>query len=203
MKGRRAQTVLDFWFGRGPPTPAELTEREKLWFGATLNTRLRTRQDRGIVLAFGKLIKAAADGDLDHWAGSPNRLLALILLLDQFPRNAFRGRARAFARDHRAQALTLDGLTTGADAALLPFQRLFFYMPLQHAESAEIQEESVTAFRRLAADAPPEHQEFFAKALASAEQHRDVIRQFGRFPQRNAALGRSNTAEEAAYIKKA
>lgn len=203
MKGRRAQAVLDYWFGPDPLTDHELPTREKLWFGAALNARARTRQDRAVVLAFSRLIKSAAEGELDHWSSSPHRLLALILLLDQFPRNAFRGRARAFARDHKAQVLALDGLATGADAALSPIQRLFFYMPLMHAESPELQEESVTAFRRLARDGAPEHGEFFARALSLAEQHREVIRQFGRFPQRNGALHRTSTPEELAYIKKA
>lgn len=202
MNGRRAQAVLDFWFGPDPLSDHQLPEREKLWFGAALKARERTRQDRAVVLAFSPLIKAAADGELDHWSSSPNRLLALILLLDQFPRNAFRGRARAFARDHKAQVLTLDGLATGADAALSPIQRLFFYMPLMHAESAELQEESLSAFRRLARDGAGQG-EFFTRALALAEQHREVIRQFGRFPQRNAALERKSTPEELAYIKKA
>ncbi len=199
----RAQDVLDFWFGPDPLAPKHLPHRLVLWFGDGLDARDRIHQDRALVLAFGPLIRAAAEGELDHWGDSPRRLLALLLLLDQFPRHAFRGRARAFAHDHRAMALVLDGLATGADAALAPVERLFFYLPLQHAESADVQEESVGAYRRLAADAGDAGKGLFTRALESAEAHREVIGRFGRFPQRNAALGRTDTEEESVYIKKA
>jgi uncharacterized protein (DUF924 family) len=126
--------------------------------------------------------------------------LSLILLLDQFPRNIFRGTARAFAYDSRALALTLSGMQSGADAALDAAERIFFYMPLQHAESREVQDESVAACRRLLAEAPAELRPSFAAVLEYAEHHRSVIERFGRFPHRNRVLGRESTPAEEAWL---
>lgn len=199
--GRRAQEVLDYWFGTARLDAAGLTGRMRQWFGRGASADDRAAQDADIVTRFGPLIESAARGELDEWCGSPRRMLALILLLDQFPRHAYRGRAQAFAQDHKAVVLTLDGLATGADGTLSPAERLFFYLPLQHAESMEIQEESITAYRRLVADAPPEQRDFFRNCLDFAEQHRQVVRQFGRFPHRNAALGRTSTPEELQFME--
>ena len=142
----------------------------------------------------------AARGDFDVWESSPRRRLALILLLDQFPRGIYRDSAQAYAQDRRALALAVSGTQLGADAALDPVERIFFYMPMQHAESRELQEESVSSFRRLAAEGPTELAGVFALAAQHAEQHRGIIERFGRFPQRNAALGRISTTEEAAWL---
>ena len=177
-----AKEVREFWFAQDPDQ----------WFGPVLDDEIRTR--------FGALTERAADGLLDHWADSPRRRLSLIILLDQFPRNLYRGSPKAFAQDTRALALTLTGMQCGADAALEPVERLFFLMPLQHAESIQAQEESVAAYRRLLEDAPPDETDLFRQALESAEAHRAVIERFGRFPHRNAALGRESTPEEAAFI---
>ncbi len=201
MSGRRAQEVLDYWFGPDPLSPAQLPHRLQLWFSTDAPDDVRDDRDAEVASRFGPMMESAAQGELDHWSGSPNRMLALILLLDQFPRHAFRGRALAYARDHQAMALSLDGLATGADAALPLAGRLFFYLPLQHAESAEIQEESVTAFRRLAADAPAAQRPFFDSCLEFAEQHRRIVQRFGRFPHRNAVLGRRSTAEELEFLR--
>lgn len=200
MTERRAQEVLDYWFGPDPLAPSRLPERLQMWFGGDAPPAVRAAHDATLVRRFGPLMEAAALGDLDAWRGSPRRLLALILLLDQFPRHAWRGRALAYSRDLKAAALALEGLATGADAALAPVERLFFYLPLQHAESPEIQDESVQAFRRLVADAPEEHRAFFASCQAFAETHRDIVRRFGRFPHRNAALGRHSTPEEERFL---
>jgi uncharacterized protein (DUF924 family) len=200
VKELRAQEVLDFWFGQNPLAPAHLPDRLHLWFGAEDPPEVVAARDATIAQRFGALMDAAAFGELDSWAASPHRLLALILLLDQFPRHAYRGRGRAFAQDYKAMALTLDGLQTGADAALPPIQRLFFYLPLQHAESSAMQDESLAAYRRLAIDAPAEHRELFAGSLRFAEQHQRVIERFGRFPHRNTALSRRSTPEELEYL---
>jgi uncharacterized protein (DUF924 family) len=149
---------------------------------------------------FGGLVERAARGKLAGWADGPRRRLSLILLLDQFPRNMFRGTARAFATDPQALALTLSGMQSAADAALEIVERIFFYMPLQHAESREVQEESVAAYRRLLSEASPELHEHFASALRSAENHRSIIERFGRFPYRNRALGRSSTPQERDWL---
>jgi uncharacterized protein (DUF924 family) len=200
VKEQRAQEVLDFWFGPDPLAAVNLPARLQLWFGNEDDPDLIAERDAAIASRFGNLIEAAAAGGLDHWSGSPHRLLALILLLDQFPRHAYRGRALAFSRDRKAMMLVLDGMQTGADAALSPVQRLFFYLPLQHAESPEIQEESMAAYRRLAMDAPKAQRPLFENVLQFADEHRQVIQRFGRFPHRNGALSRRNTPEEEQYL---
>jgi uncharacterized protein (DUF924 family) len=196
----RAQEVLDFWFGPSPLSPQQQPQRLRLWFGGEDPPELVAVRDEVITRRFGDLADLAARGELDGWQASPRRMLALILLLDQFPRQIFRGKSRAFAQDSRAMAFSLDGLHSGADAALAPVERLFFYMPLQHSESRAVQEESIAAFTRLASDAPAEHREFFDGCLQFAEQHRTVIERFGRFPHRNAALGRRSTTDELNYL---
>jgi len=197
----RAQDVLDFWFGPDPLGAEHLPQRLRLWFGGEDPPEVIALRDETIATRFGEYIDAAARGELDHWAGSPHRLLALILLLDQFPRNVFRGKARAFAQDVKAASLCLTGLQTGADAALSPAERLFFYLPLQHAEDPALQDESIAAYRRLAAESTPEHQGLFDNVLDFARQHRDVIARHGRFPHRNAVLGRRSTVAELAYLR--
>jgi uncharacterized protein (DUF924 family) len=196
----RAQEVLDFWFGPDPLSPAHFSERLHLWFGGDDPPEVIAERDALVTSRFKPLMDEAASGALDHWAGSPHRLLALVLLLDQFPRHVYRGRARAYAQDSRALAFTLHALTTGADATLSPAGRLFLYLPLQHAESAAMQEESISAYRRLLADAPEQHKKLFQSVLDFALQHRDVVARFGRFPHRNAALSRRSTPEEAEFL---
>ena len=130
MSERRAQEVLDYWFGTDPLAPSHFNSRLQLWFGAQGPADIRDAQDAELAQRFTPLMEAAALGELDRWAGSPRRLLALILLLDQFPRQVCRGRALAYSRDRQAMAFALDGIATGADAALAPVERLFFYLPL-------------------------------------------------------------------------
>jgi uncharacterized protein (DUF924 family) len=199
VAGQRAQEVLD-WFGTDPFAPAELPRRLALWFGTGCSERQRLHQGRELVLRFSPLLRDAAAGQLDTWSTSPHRLLALILLLAPFRRLAFLNRAPAYSQDARAQALALDGLAISADAALPAIGRLFFYLPLRQAESLELQEESLAAHRRLVSDAPALEREFFQGCLHEAEVARDLIRRFGRFPQRNAILQRSSSAEEQEYL---
>jgi len=196
----RAREIHDYWFGRPPLTPEALEERMRFWFGGGDPPEAVRARDEEIATRFGDLIERALRGELDAWAGGPHRLLSLILLLDQFPRNAWRGTARAFAGDERALACALGGMQTGADAVLQPVERLFFYMPLQHAESRDVQDESVAAYRRLVLEAPPDQRGMLEGALQYAEQHREIVARFGRFPHRNAVLGRASTPEEEAYL---
>jgi len=197
--GQRSQDVLEFWFGASPLS--EIRERLLLWFGRDDESEaLQGLRDGVMANRFRPLVEAAAGGELNSWAGSPHRRLALILLLDQFPRQIYRGRSLAFAQDERALNLVLDGLQVGADAALAPVERLFFYMPLQHAESVPMQDESIAAYRRLLADAPPDHKDLFEDCLQFALQHQRVIQRFGRFPHRNLALGRRSSPGELAYL---
>ena len=197
---RRAHEVLEFWFGTRPYAPDAVNKRMRFWFGDATAPELQPQTDEALRLRFYALAGQAARGELDAWESSPRRRLALILLLDQFPRNLHRGEAAAFAQDRRALSLAVGGMQLGADAALDPVERIFFYMPLQHAESRDVQDESVAAFRRLAAEAPAELAGVFAGSADHAEQHRDLIARFGRFPARNAALGRESTAEELGWL---
>jgi uncharacterized protein (DUF924 family) len=206
-----ALRVREFWFGKSLTGPLQgqsdiaslaqaLSRRVDLWFGA--NAELLQQQDERIRTEFQIWVERAARGELAAWADSPRRRLSLIILLDQFPRQIYRGTALAFAYDGEALALTLSGMQSAADGALNIVERLFFYMPLQHAESTEVQDESVSAYRRLLAESPAEMRSTFEESLQYAQEHRELIRRFGRFPHRNQLLGRESTLEEADYLKK-
>jgi uncharacterized protein (DUF924 family) len=197
---RRAHEVLEFWFGTRPYAPAAVAQRMRRWFGDTTAPELQPQTDEHIRLQFGELTQQAAAGRLARWESSPRRRLALILLLDQFPRNLHRGSAAAYAQDRQALELALGGLQLGADAALDPVERIFFYMPLQHSESRDVQEESLAAFRRLAAEAPADMAATFATVSQYAQLHYDIVERFGRFPHRNGALGRASTPDELTWL---
>ncbi len=200
MSERRAQDVLQYWFGANPTAQDQLSARLRLWFGGDEPPEIRDLRDESIAERFGTLIERAAAGELDAWAASPHRLLALILLLDQFPRNVYRGTAQAFAQDAKALDLVRNGLQRGADATLQPIQRVFFYLPMEHAESADMQDESVAAFRRLLEEVPDEQHSLFQSCLQAAQDHQRIVARFGRFPHRNAALGRTSSEAEQAYL---
>jgi uncharacterized protein (DUF924 family) len=198
-----ARRVRDFWFGKLPLDRAALDERMAVWFAGEDATPLAQQQDAAIRSEFGARIEAALRGELASWADGPRRRLSLILLLDQFPRNIYRGRARAYAGDEQALALALSGMQSGADAALDPVERIFFYMPLQHAESVDVQDESLAAHRRLLREAPQALHGPFEAILKYADLHASIIRRFGRFPHRNRVLRRAATAEELDYLRSA
>jgi uncharacterized protein (DUF924 family) len=195
-----AQDVLFFWFGPRPYTAARIQQHARLWFGEPDAPEITPQTDDLIRERYANLTLAAERGELSAWESSPRRRLALILLLDQFPRNAHRGTAQAFAFDHVALPLALMGLQFGADAALHPVERVFFYAPLMHAESAEVQEESVAAYRRLRGEAPTELAEILERSLEFALLHQDIVHRFGRFPHRNQALGRASSEQETAWL---
>jgi uncharacterized protein (DUF924 family) len=195
-----AQDVLLFWFGPRPYAAPQVQQHTRLWFGEPGAPELTPQTDELIRERYGELTLAAEQGRLSHWESSPRRRLALILLFDQFSRNIYRGSARAYAQDLEALTLTVSGMQIGADATLDPVERLFFYMPLMHAESLDVQEESVAAFRRLMLEAPADLQRIFQASLDAAVEHRDIIARFGRFPHRNRALDRESTPEEIEWL---
>jgi uncharacterized protein (DUF924 family) len=195
-----ARSIREFWFGQAGHSAEALNQRMRFWFGGDA-TELRARRDATIRERFASLLERAAAGELAAWADGPRRRLSLIILLDQFPRQIYRGTARAFAYDAPALALTLSGMQSAADAALDVVERIFFYMPLQHAESREVQDESVAAYRRLLEEAPRPLRATFESAQRSAENHREIIERFGRFPGRNAALERASTPAETKWLK--
>jgi uncharacterized protein (DUF924 family) len=194
-----ANDILDYWFGQGPFDAARLTERSRFWFGGD-GPEAAAARDAEIRGKLEPLLLRAAAGELDSWAASPRRRLALILLFDQVPRNIYRRTPKAWAFDARALALSVEGLQLAADQALEPVERTFFYLPLEHAESMEAQDLSVAAFTRLAAEAPPELRGYLDFTRKYAQGHREVIAKFGRFPYRNAVLGRENTPAEKEWI---
>ncbi|MBV9343424.1 MAG: DUF924 domain-containing protein [Gammaproteobacteria bacterium] len=196
-----ARSIREFWFGPLPLTAAQLDKRMSFWFGAT-RSAVRAQRDATIRQRFGTLLQRAAGGELTAWADGPRRRLSLIILLDQFPRHIYRGTARAFLHDAQALQLTLSGMQSAGDAALDVVERIFFYMPLQHAENREVQDESVAAYRRLLTEAPQALHAVFAGALRSAENHRELIERFGRFPHRNPLLDRTSTREENEWLRR-
>jgi uncharacterized protein (DUF924 family) len=195
-----AQEVLLFWFGPRPYTRDSVQRHARLWFPDAAAPELTPQADELIRDRFSTTMQAAERGELAAWESTPRRRLALILLLDQFPRNIYRGSARAFTQDLQALSLAVSGMQFGADATLDPVERLFFYMPLMHAESLDVQDESVAAFRRLLDEAPAALHRIFDSNLKYALLHRDIITRFGRFPHRNQALGRGSTPEEVEWL---
>ena len=196
---QRPNDILEYWFGTGPWTRERLDERTKFWFGGD-GAEAQAARDADIRARLEPLLERAARGEFAGWAASPKRRLALILLFDQVPRNAYRGTAAAFAFDREALALSAEGLQLAADAALDPIERIFFYLPLEHAESLEAQDAAVAAFARLVAEAPEELRDYCAYTAQYAKKHRDIIEKFGRFPHRNAMLDRRSTPEEEAWL---
>jgi uncharacterized protein (DUF924 family) len=192
--------VLAFWFGPKPHTAAQVAQRSQIWFSDPSAPELTAHTDEIITERFGGLLEVAERGGLKEWESSPRRRLALIVVLDQFSRNIHRGTAAAFAQDHRALSLAVSGMQIGADGALEPLERLFFYLPLVHAESLDVQEEAVAAVRRLIDEAPDPQRSLFERAHEAATQHRDLIARFGRFPHRNRILGRVTSAAESEWL---
>jgi len=188
------EDVLAFWFADATTGPEALQQRNRLWFqgGAPF--------DHECTKHFAASLAAAADGGLDHWTESPRGRLALILLLDQFSRNIYRGTAAAYQQDARALAACREGIELGHDRQLAPVERTFFYLPMEHAEDRKIQSLSVQQFEALAGEAPEELREQLQANAGYARGHRDIVEQFGRFPHRNLVLERANTADEDAYL---
>jgi len=174
--------ILDFWFDGDPSL------RRKHWFEQSTEFDAKCARFTGA-------IRHARSGRFHHWAFTPKGALALIVLLDQLSRNVFRGSAEAFAADAYAREIARGAIADRLDAVLSPVERMFVYLPFQHAENMEDQNESVRLFETL-------RDSCGADTVGHAYRHRDEIREFGRFPYRNAALGRTNTPEENAYLAK-
>ncbi|CAE6745335.1 hypothetical protein R69927_02889 [Paraburkholderia domus] len=183
-----ARAVLDSWFGA--PTTPTFGQARKLWFS-------RDRAfDAMLLERFGTLIDAAREGALDSWTETPLGALALVIVLDQFSRNCYRGTPRAFAADHKALRIAQQMIASGADL-LLPtvHHRAFAYLPFEHDETLASQHESLRLFKQLKAEPGG------ASYYSSAVRHARIIERFGRFPHRSAQLGRQSTAEETAFLK--
>jgi len=182
---RTAEGVLEFWFG----------ERARVrWFASepAFDDEIRSR--------FGAAVAAAARGDLDPWAATADGALALTIMLDQFPRNIYRGTPRAFECDDRALQVARGAIERHLDRAHPLDRRMFCYLPFQHSESLPAQQRSVELFSRWAAEHPADRRADADDQMMYALRHREIIERFGRFPHRNAVLGRTSTAAELAFL---
>ncbi|MGH6954453.1 MAG: DUF924 family protein [Alphaproteobacteria bacterium] len=179
--------VLEFWFG--PPGGNDGYEKRKIWFekDSAFDAEVRAR--------FLDAHEAAAAGAFDTLADEPRRALALVIALDQFPRNMFRGSPRAYATDGKALAAATAAIERGFDLGVHHVPRLFFYLPYEHSEDLAVQRRSLDLYQRLADD--PEHD----RSMYYARRHCEIIERFGRFPHRNAVLGRETTPAEAEFLK--
>lgn len=180
-----ARDVLDFWFD-----PAQQAH----WFEKSdaFDAQIRSR--------FGALHQRAIDGELDSWTLEPESWLALLIVLDQFSRNLYREDGRAYVADAKVRSMVLSGLARGDDKRLSSLQRVFAYIPLEHAEDLASQNHAVDLFAQLSEDVSVGERPAYLNYLDYARRHRDVIARFGRFPHRNQVMGRVSTAAELAYL---
>ncbi|MBV7512074.1 DUF924 family protein [Pseudomonas sp. PDM25] len=188
------QPLLEWWFGTFE-SPSEIAaDKGKLWFGK------RDSQDLEAQTRFGDWVEQALAGGLTEWAHRPEGWLALVLLLDQLPRMIFRDTPKSFSGDLRAQALVAQGIAADFDRQLQPIQRVFIYLVFEHCENLAVQNEAVSRFIELVEQQPEADRAVFADNLDYAERHQKIIARFGRFPHRNAVLGRESTAEEIEFL---
>ena len=177
--------ILDFWFA--PHGSAEHGKTRELWF------RKDASVDQAIRARFGAAVETALAGGFGEWT-SPRGALARVLLLDQFTRNIYRETPRSFSGDILALGISRAAVANGDDQSLIPVERWFLYMPFVHAEDPAAQQTSLDLFARLSAETG------LSEPMVWAERHAEVIRRFGRYPHRNAILGRESTAEEIEYL---
>lgn len=181
------QRVLDFWFGAAGEPDADLPR--KVWFEVDPAFDRRCREQ------FAQLHASARAHALDHWQANASGCLALVILLDQLSRNMFRGTPQAFAQDPQALAIAQHALTQGFDRQVPPLRRMFLYLPFEHSEDLAMQARSVELFETLRGDP------YLDRTIEFAHRHYEVIARFGRFPHRNAILGRTSSSEELEYLR--
>jgi uncharacterized protein (DUF924 family) len=189
------QRVLDFWFGELDGDGLADDAHRSMWFRKDEKLDQRLRDE------FSSVHRALASGGMADWLESPRGRLAAVIVLDQLSRNMFRDRAEMFAYDQKALELCKKALARGDAETLAVSERSFLYMPLMHSESLEDQELCVKMFSELRDQLEGRAQKQIAQNVDYAIRHRDIIARFGRFPHRNAILGRESTAEETAFLK--
>ncbi len=189
------EDILVFWFADAAWDPIKAEERHTFWFEANPTT------DAAIANQYAQAVYEAGAGHLVEWTSVPRSCLALIILLDQFPRNLYRGTASAFQHDFEALNLSARGL----DARFLPklsvVEKAFFLMPFEHSEDVTVQRRGVRLFEELTEQAPPEWKTCAQRFLDFARSHLAIIQRFGRFPHRYVLLGRESTQAELEYLK--
>jgi uncharacterized protein (DUF924 family) len=187
--------LLDYWFGNLGSADLPTSDRTNLWFGDNETVKAN------IIKSFTKEFDEASSGRLNNWATTPRGRLALIIMLDQFPRFVHRRSSLAFSCDEEAQRLCAEGLREKMDHSLTLIERVFFYMPLVHSENDANQEQSIRLYQELVSLSMAETTQIYQLFLAYAYAHFRVIKEFGRFPQRNKVLGRACTEAELAFLK--
>jgi uncharacterized protein (DUF924 family) len=192
------EEVLSYWFPEEDISDADqktFGRQMQWWFGGGPEV------DREISERFGKVLEQARRGELDSWAQTPRGRLALIVVLDQFSRNIYRGSPLSYAQDEKALELAVEGIDAGMDRELTPMERIFFWMPLGHSEDPALQERSVSHQEEEMAEASPHRKVEAEFGVSQARGARDVIARFGRHPHRNEILGRTSTPEELEYLR--
>ncbi len=191
----RSDDVLAFWFGAPGSAADEQLAKVRRWYAGG------EAMDRAIRDEFEHDVEQALLGALAGWAADPHGRVALVLLLDQFTRTLYRDTPRAFAGDPAAQALAVEAFDQGIDRELALDERNFLVMPFLHAEDLGLQERAIGLMDRIVADAPLELRTVYSMGIEQSRKYRDVIARFGRFPHRNAVLGRESTPEELEFLK--
>ena len=188
--------ICDYWLGTDPDHPSTGDDRRELWYrgGPAVDAEIEAR--------FGALVREALGEApwMDEWRKEASGQIALVILLDQFTRNLFRGTAQAWSGDPIAMRVAREAVGSGADRLLPIAARIFLYHPFHHSEVPAEQEEAVRLLTALSEEAGPSWAPYFERSLVSTRGHRDIVVRFGRFPHRNAALGRVNTPEETAFL---
>lgn len=188
------EVILEFWFGDAVTDPAKAAARERFWFGVSSETDAIIRE------RFLPAVEGAARDDLALWALEPRSALAEVILLDQFPRNVWRGTANAFAYDSKALDAARAAVAAGHLERMAPIEQAFLVLPFEHSEVIQDQRESVHLSAMIAAGASAEWRPLLERYLDFAVKHLEIIERFGRFPHRNRVLGRAATREEIVYL---
>ena len=191
------EEVLSYWFPEGidDADPQTLRRQMQRWMAGGPEV------DREITQRFGEVLEQARRGELDHWAQTARGRLALIVVLDQFSRNVYRGSPLSYSQDEKALRLAVEGIELGMDRKLSSAERFFFWLPLGHSEDLALQERSVSHAEEEAAKVPSHRKAGAEFEVSQAKATRDVIARFGRHPHRNEILGRESTPEELEYLR--
>jgi uncharacterized protein (DUF924 family) len=189
-------SILHYWFGNSADDAEVVREKTVLWW------KKNPEVDEEIRRRFEAMLESEIKGELASWGNSPRGQLARMLLLDQFPRNMYRGTARAFAYDEQARRLARQALDQGVDRKLRPVERVFIYLPFEHSEDVQDQATGVQLFEALLEEVPATVKQPFQNFLDFAKKHKEIVDNFKRFPHRNPLLGRESTPQELEFLKR-
>ena len=196
MSTETIDAIVTFWLGDSLASPENAAARREWWYagGAPVDEEIRAR--------FAVLVTQACSDELGDWRASPDGALALILLLDQFTRNLYRGTPEAYLGDARAFAIVRHAIELDLDSQLHPVPRIWLYHPFHHSESVDEQDEGLALLREILQAAPAAWHPYVERSISGWTRHRDIVARFGRFPHRNAVLGRQSSDEERAFLDK-